>query len=446
MLKKVTDKGFVYIKKFYDGINPGIDDLAGVYNNYDLLCESIENLISNELNSQNCKDKKIFLKPNWVKHSSNPHDELCLRTHDQVVIALTEILCRYQPGLIIIGDAPIQGCKWDQMLSKTFYNRIIELSEKSGVPVRIKDLRRKIMDLSKDSMISESQGLEDFVIVDVGKASYLEEVTKSGENLFRVTHYNPDRFMESHKPGVHKYCITKELFEADIVISIPKIKTHEKSGITNALKNIVGLNGDKDFLPHHRIGGTNNGGDAYPGHNPVRYWAELLYDKANRSLGKKSYWLWIRLASLVWKLSLPGPTDRFGAGWYGNDTTWRMVMDLNLVSIYALSDGTMSSQPQRLLYSLCDGIIGGQKDGPLFPEPLPLGILMFTNDSAWADISAAILMGMDISKLPLLQAAREFSSERKTDIKLNGQKVDLNYLKSISITAQMPGGWINYKN
>ena len=106
--------------------------------------------------------------------------------------------------------------------------------------------------------------ISEYVIFDVGKDSYLEPITNDKKNLFRVNNYDPDRLAESHRAGVHKYCITKELFEADIIFSLPKVKTHQKAGITAALKNLVGLNGDKDYLPHHRIGGTEIGGDCYP--------------------------------------------------------------------------------------------------------------------------------------------------------------------------------------
>lgn len=444
MVHKITNSGFVKIWSFDRDNNRNIETLSEIYNNYDLVLHTIKEITQEHINIDTCRNKKIFLKPNWVKHSDRPADEVCLRTHDEIVIAMAETLCKLQPESIVIGDAPIQGCKWQKMLSDRFLQKIEHLSEKYHIPIVIKDLRRKIMDLSQDNMVNIQQGLDDFVIVDVGDQSYLEEITHPTENLFRVTHYNPDRFVESHKPGMHKYCITRELFDADVVISMPKIKTHEKSGITNALKNIVGLNGDKDFLPHHRLGGTNKGGDAYPGYNIFRHWAELLYDKANRNLGKQSYWVWIRLASVFWRLSIPGPTDRFGAGWHGNDTTWRMVMDLNLVALYGKEDGTISDRPQRQLYSLCDGIIGGQKDGPLSPDPLPLGALVFTNDSAWADICAAIMMKMDISKLPLLQAAKEFSSERNTKIFLNGKSVQLHDLNAISVYTEMPTGWKNY--
>ncbi|CAF3700014.1 unnamed protein product, partial [Rotaria sp. Silwood1] len=236
----------------------------------------------------------------------------------------------------------------------------------------------------------------------------------------------------------------KELFDADVVISLPKVKTHQKAGITAALKNLVGVNGDKDFLPHHRLGGTDMGGDCYPGKNYLRYTAELLQDTANRHLGKPAYKFWVRASAFIWRLSRPKKTDHLAAAWYGNDTTWRMVMDLNLIVNFGKRDGTIAKTPQRLLYSLCDGIVGGQGDGPLKPDPLNLGVVCFSDDSSRTDISMATLMGLDVNKIPLLQAAKTFMTDRKIKIKYNGSEVKVEDLKKNAVVAIPPPGWVNY--
>jgi hypothetical protein len=284
------------------------------------------------------------------------------------------------------------------------------------------------------------------VIFDLGKDSYLEPITNAKKNLFRVADYNPDRLAESHRPGVHKYCITKELFDADIVISLPKVKTHQKAGITAALKNLVGVNGDKDYLPHHRVGGLDRGGDCYPGKNIFRYWAELSVDFANRHQGKKLYWIGRKAASVFWLLSFPTKLQNLGATWYGNDTTWRMVLDLNKLAIFGNADGTISNQPQRQLFSFCDGIIGGQGDGPLKPEPMPLGIISFTNHSGINDVVLATLMGFDIQKIAMLKEISSVSKKDNVDIFLNGVLIKVADLTHLSLKAKVPPGWEDYLN
>ncbi|MBX7046476.1 MAG: DUF362 domain-containing protein [Ignavibacteria bacterium] len=441
----MNNEGFVNIASvFTDKNERTIEKLKEIYLDHQRMVEKISSLTSEYITEENLKGKKILLKPNWVRHSVKPADELCLRTNDNFILAALEVVLSKSPASVVIGDAPVQGCRWEKMISEKFIERVENLSNKYKIPVTLKDFRRVVFYAKDNRSITNRKPLDEYIIFDVAEKSYLEPITSSEKNLFRVTQYNPDRFTESHKKGMHKYCITKELFKADVVISLPKVKTHQKAGITAALKNLVGVNGDKDFLPHHRLGGTGMGGDCYPGKNYLRYTAEILQDNANRRLGKKSYKFWVRMSAMIWRFSLPRSTDHLAAGWYGNDTTWRMVMDLNTIVNFGKEDGTISDKPQRILYSLCDGIIGGEGDGPLKPDPLNLGVICFSNDSARTDICMASMMGMDVNKIPLLVAAKSFMSDRKISIIYNGSVVSLEDLKKDSVKAVPPPGWVNY--
>lgn len=419
-----------------------VQELASVYDDYEELVELIKRSIGINLPDSEVNNKSVLLKPNWVKHSSVIDDEICLRTNDKFLIAALEVVLERRPASVIIGDAPIQGCRWDEVVTKKLINEIDNLSLKYNIPVHIEDFRRRTYNPLNNEPEWERRPLTDYLIFDLGKESFLEEITVPGKNIFRVTNYDPDRMLSAHSPGVHKYCITKSFFDADVIISLPKIKTHQKSGITGAVKNIVGINGDKDFLPHHRIGGTGLGGDCYPGSSRLRYISEVLLDKANRRQGKKSFRVWQKLSSLFWKLSLPGDEHRLSAGWYGNDTTWRMVMDLNKISLYGQKDGTLSDIPVRQLYSLCDGIVGGQGDGPLDPKPLPLGVVSFTNDSFLNDRAMALLMGIDVKKIKLLN--HPLLSDNKCHLEYNGDEILFDELSSFAVKAEMPRGWRNY--
>ena len=53
-------------------------------------------------------------------------------------------------------------------------------------------------------------------------------------------------------------------------------------------------------------------------------------------------------------------TDRIRSGnWHGNDTTWRMVLDLNRALRYGDGVGVLHDEPQRRYFSVVDGIIAG---------------------------------------------------------------------------------------
>jgi uncharacterized protein (DUF362 family) len=441
------EEGFVNVKTlFATNLDRNLDYLQKIYLDRELIYNSIVELCGKELKAEKIAEKKVLLKPNWVRHTKVKSDEFCLCTNEAVILSLLTFVLEKKPSIVVIGDAPVQGCNWDKLISPSFYEEVKLLSKKHNTPIEVKDFRRVSFNPLNNKLDEEKNPLSNYTIFDVGKESYLEPISNPLKNLFRVTQYNPDRFIHTHTLGMHKYCIINELFSSDVVISIPKVKTHQKAGITAALKNIVGLNGDKDFLPHHRIGGTSMGGDSYPGGNLLRYLSEIFLDNANRKKGRKIYWFWLRLASLFWKLSLPGKKFHLSAAWFGNDTTWRMVMDLNKIVVFGKKDGTLAKTPQRFMYSLCDGIVGGQGDGPLKPDPLNLGVLSFSNDSAYSDLCLATLMGLNIEKIPLLIAAKNFIPGRKRRLFLNGNETTFNDLKNIATVTTPPPGWINYQD
>ena len=419
-----------FLKKFYE------DKIK--------LHEVIANLL-NELFLQDgfLTDKSVLLKPNWVLHALKEDDSICLYTHENFVLVTLEILASKKPSKIIIADAPVQGCQWGKLITPSFLQKVDIVSQKYEVPVTVKDFRKTTFDV-KHNVKRTINADELYTIFDLGTKSMLETLSLYDRNPFRITYYDPDRLKESHHPGTHKYCIANDFLQADVVLSLPKVKTHQKTGITCALKNLVGINGDKDYLPHHRIGGSERGGDCYQGRNKLRYLSEIARDIANRNIGNFKYKIWAGISFLLWNLLPKLKTHSLSAGWYGNDTSWRMVMDLNRIAIYGRQDGTISEQPQRELYSLCDGIIGGQGDGPLKPIPLPLGIVSFTNDSAFNDIGMAKLMGFDWEKIFLLRNAKSKHELDDFFIELNSELKCIHSLSELSIKTIPPPGWQNY--
>ena len=59
----------------------------------------------------------------------------------------------------------------------------------------------------------------------------------------RVTNYNLNLMKEHYNPKKNEYLIPNTILEADVIINLPKPKTHRKAGITGAMKNFVGING-----------------------------------------------------------------------------------------------------------------------------------------------------------------------------------------------------------
>lgn len=434
----------VVINTLYKYNEKNIVSLSQFYDNHGLLKDTIRSQLM-ELGESPIlyKQSRVMIKPNWVKHGSKVSDDLCLTTHPRFILAVLDIVLENEPTEVIIADAPIQGCEWDKLLPDYFYDEVQLRVNEHGIPIRIIDWRRRVLSAKNSTVREDIRPIDNYVMFDMGKSSYLEPITTSTPR-FRVTNYDPDRLAESHRPGKHMYCVAKEVFDVDYIIALPKAKTHQKTGITNALKLLVGINGDKDYLPHHRVGGEKLGGDCYPGGNLILRLSEHFLDMANRRMGSKLYRPLLMLSKLLWKSSRKTPRHSLAAAWHGNDTTWRMVMDLNIIAKYGKSDGTISDTPQRDILYICDGIIGGQGDGPLHPDPLPLGVVMVSDNPALMDTALARLMGFSENKFPLLRAANQAFNSNNSRIMLNGVASSLDHLSKISVKTCPPPGWVDF--
>jgi hypothetical protein len=266
--------------------------------------------------------------------------------------------------------------------------------------------------------------LTDYVLFDVGGESVLEPISGDADR-FRVTMYNPDLMRQTHGPGRHQYLIAREVIDAGVVINLPKLKTHRKAGITGALKNLVGINGNKDYLPHHRLGGSQTGGDCYPGRNLLKLACEYLEDAANRREGRTAYLL-RQVGGGISRLNFhTGGDHNMEGNWYGNDTVWRTCIDLNRVLVYGRRDGTLADAPQRKVLTLTDAIVCGEGEGPLAPTPYPLCMLTLATNPVAAEYVHAHLMGFDWRKIHLIREA--FGSFRYPLCNVRPEDIEIHF-------------------
>jgi uncharacterized protein (DUF362 family) len=73
---------------------------------------------------------------------------------------------------------------------------------------------------------------------------------------------------------------------------------------------------------------------------------------------------------------------------------------LNKIVKYADAYGIMHDTPQRHYFALIDGIVGGEGEGPMAPDPKPCGVLISGCDPVCIDAVMATLMGFDFQKIP----------------------------------------------
>jgi hypothetical protein len=105
------------------------------------------------------------------------------------------------------------------------------------------------------------------------------------------------------------------------------------------------------------------------------------------------------LLAALWRASRIMTRDTTAAGsWYGNETIWRMTLDLNHLLYFG-------PRAPRKVISIVDGIVAGEGEGPLSPSPKAAGLLVAGENPAYVDAALAALMGYNISRIPTVYHA-----------------------------------------
>lgn len=351
---------------------------------------------------------QVLLKPNWVmdKNALSRGTLDCLVTHASVIEAVLHYVVKAGPKSIVVGDAPVQSCDFENLRKECGLDKVVGCFKRMGHEIRIRDYRlTRRKGLLGGRIKTEPDG-DQYCLFDLAGDSCLAPITDN-RTQFRVTCYDPDIVGMRHNSHAHQYLVARDVMEADVVINLPKLKTHQKAGVTGALKNMVGINGFKEYLPHHRKGGIRQGGDCYEGGGRLKEFAEDSLDRANRGKTALSGWVHIHLASLAARLGATvfGLDTNLEGAWYGNDTVWRMCMDLQKILHYGRPDRQMADTRQRKVITITDALVAGEGEGPLAPSPVPLGIMTLGANVAALEWVHCLLMRLDPQKIPLVAHA-----------------------------------------
>lgn len=393
---------------------------------------------------------RVLIKPNFVLHRNEGGWGMDpMVTHQSVVQASVAGALLASPGEVIVGDAPIQSCDFDELLRVTnLQSWAAELTQRDPRFKGIRDFRRTTCEYVDGVRVASENLLPEdlFVLFDLGDESLLESITDQSER-FRVTCYDPRLMAKTHAPGRHQYLVAKDVMQADIVINLPKLKTHKKAGVTCALKNLIGINGNKEYLPHHRLGGANLGGDCYPGNSKVKRMLEYAADRQNYANSRMVGRVWGNVATQLNRvLHLMGDNLGIEGSWSGNDTIWRTALDLNRILLYGRVDGSMANSPQRKVIHVVDAVVAGQGDGPLAPQPLNLGFLFGGCNAAAIDAIGAEMLGYDTQQISIVREAFgdfrwPLTSFAKDDVELLG---DWKH-EVVCDNILYPAGWADAK-
>ncbi len=397
---------------------------------------------------------RVVIKPNFVTNK-NFHERLsgdylaCSSTPAAVLRPIIDYALRAAGprGRVLVVDTPVEGCNLEEVLRALGVRDLLAEYRARGCDVAFYDLRhfcivpRMLLDNVQAGGRSLNLGLLlrqalpgdplGYAVVDLGERSHFAAVPQRSPRLaFHRAHLHTP--VPHHSAGRHEYSLPRTVLQADAVITVAKLKTHKKSGVTLSLKSAIGLCNEKYWLPHYTLGTVAEGGDEFPIRPPLA----------------------ARLRNQLQRVSLPPPLAehslvaraprRQGAkngsldgyivegSWEGNDTIWRTTLDLCQLVHYVDREGRLRDQPQRRHLALIDGILGGEGEGPLAATPKPAGLLIAGTDPALVDHVAAQAMGYDPERIPTLrQALRQpllpTSELRRLELRWDGPRQALHF-------------------
>lgn len=388
----------------------------------------------------------VVIKPNFVlSNHTNGGDLFSIITHPSVIRAVIDYvyIALAGNGKIIIADAPQMDCNFKELLEITKLENIKEFYKNElDFNIDICDLRDFWLDTRMASAANSGNRYKlpgdtlGGIRVNLGKESLFFGL--NNYKKFYGADYNREETIQHHHGNVQEYLISKTILSADVVIFIPKLKVHKKTGVTLNMKGLVGTCVNKNYLVHYTLGTPLQGGDQFPDGVlsakertvvKMQRWAyDLLLAKGNKLCGSV-YEMAVEFGKIILKPFGVKPLDRnksiLDAGnWYGNDSAWRMVIDLLRIFIYADKDGNLRDIPRRRMFSIVDGVIGGEGNGPLAPDAKNCGLIVAGFNPCAVDLVCTRLMGFDYKKIRMLDYILNFPELFKTN--LSGIKIVTN--------------------
>jgi len=406
----------------------------------------------------------VILKPNWIRESHQYKEDEWdyVITHPTVVTAVLEkVVDRLdENGRVVIIDGPETPSSFEKIIARYPVDKWKEIVARKKVTLEIIDLRDKewkVKDgvvLERRDLPGDPRGSTEVNLLDDNSEFY-------GKNNPRLGYYGADfdikETNEAHDGHNNRYRVSRTVIEGDVFINLPKLKTHKKSGITCCLKNLVGINTYRNFLPHHAMGSHSDGGDAFKEDS-----VKTKVESSSLAVLKQ----YVIRHSVLARILRPfktlakkvfGDTNEVirSGNWYGNDTIWRMIIDLNKVLMYANPDGSFRESSfinAKSYIGIVDGILAGDGNGPKAPDPVELGYLYVGTNPVAIDAVCAKTMGFD--PLKITSISHSFNVKNFPIADFSYDEIEVNYQDKTYRLSEMPQslivkcnphfGWKNY--
>jgi uncharacterized protein (DUF362 family) len=356
---------------------------------------------------------KVLIKPNFISHAHRYEADQWeqIITHGSIIRAVVDyvLIALQGSGEVWIADGPQLDAHWEQLLQRTGMTAVEEWYRiHSKVPVKLIDLRDTWEDMRGDVLYGTKQLPGDPAgAVEVNLANRSRFAERDGSGRYYGANYNQAETNFHHSGGRHEYRLSKTAASADVLINLPKMKTHKKVGVTLCLKNLVGINSGRNWLPHHTDGDPSNGGDQFPQpslRNKSERWGVRHLERLTLN-NPKVFAPFYRLAKRICTPFWGHTREAIRSGnWHGNDTCWRMVHDINRCTLYSDGNAFPTASPKRY-FAIVDGVVAGDGDGPAAPDRQDAGVLVGGFNPVAVDCVTTRLMGFDPMLVPTLSEA-----------------------------------------
>jgi uncharacterized protein (DUF362 family) len=396
--------------------------------------------------------RRIVVKPNLVLHrvAELQCSTRALGAHASVARPIIDYLLAAARRLrqeveIVIADTPLQGADFARVCEETGFTELAAHYERAGFPVKLLDLRYEQAVMNDYFLIKERVALAGDPagsrLVNLGRLSAHYGGDGAGRAKLTIQDYD-DRLTNEHHAGeTHRYRFSQTILDADLVVNLCKLKTHVKAGVTLAMKNVVGANVSKDYLPHFRSGDPTSGGDEFPRRSRYQAAVRSVRDALNRHgaraiapahkhLKRAAYWLDGKRAS-------NGREAVYAGAWHGNDTLWRTIVDINRALLYADRNGAIRDTPQRKVAHFADGIVGMEGNGPLKGTDVAAGLIAYGDDPVEFDAKLAYIMGFQPENVPYIGYWRGDHDSHA----IGSFPADLETLGAPRLAFREPNGW-----
>lgn len=362
----------------------------------------------------------VLIKPNMVmdKNANLNGGLLCLYTQPSVVAPVIDyiLLAMNNNGKIIIGDAPMQECDFDSLVHESGYDQLISYYQHKNIDIELVDFRELTSVVKGGIHYSKINENASGHVVDLKDQSEFSQLSDNEKEKMRITNYDPRELLKHHTSTKNEYYISDYILDADVIINMPKPKSHRKAGVTISLKNFVGANVRKEYLPHHTMGSCDEHGDEYEKKSYIHSLRSKIDDKLNLNIAEKKYFkakiflIAGKMCSILLKIK---KHEYYEGSWYGNNTISKTIVDLNKIVKYANKDGVLCDEPQRRILNIADCIIAGEKEGPVAPSPKKAGMIVSGFDQLQFDETVCTLMGFDKTKIPTFLCVRKSNGKYK---------------------------------